>query len=373
MDKLFVNVADKNSAAYYIEHFTGDSDDHSMDDKIAFLQSETQIVTKHSIFDGKKITINANANSFIDKNGSTITLNISDTGELSLDMYTASKFLSTSVTGKGTTGQSGTKYVTYGSSIDTTISAYTGNNTTYSISHGTNNIILTGIKVSYDSTSAYIYGGETIIENGEVTYINNIGYIPRSYYVNSDINGSCKISNDLITTKSISINTNYIKGKLTNVATASQQYVDFYYHELGQDNLHSQSNICSSSISLTYDVTYAYCWGVTHISQEALPIIINGYSNVLPSPISIDSSDVEGKEMFAYVGMLKKFGKQGVTEEGALSEPKAFEFADNETFINSGGWLFVKYIDMYSCKDFAVYRTTNSNLGQKTWYIRPKE
>ena len=43
MDKLFVNVVDKNSAAYYIDHFTGDSTDHSMDNKIAFLPSESLI------------------------------------------------------------------------------------------------------------------------------------------------------------------------------------------------------------------------------------------------------------------------------------------------------------------------------------------
>lgn len=373
MDKLFVNVEDAASVSYYIEHFTGDSDDHSMDDKIAFLHTESQIATKHRIFGGKKVTVNPQANSFVDKNGNVITLNISENAELSFDMYTASSFGTCSINGKGTSGASGSKTVAYGSTINTSITAYTGNQTSYNINHGTTNIILTGVKVGYNSTYAYVYGGETTIEDNIVTYIDNIGYVTEANYVNSNISGTCVIPSELKSSKTTVIASDYITGTLSGTASATQQYAYFYYHELGKDNIYSTIKTCDSSISLTYNITYSYYYGTTPVAQETLQSLLNGTKSTIPSPVTIDSTDVEGRNIYAYIGVLKKFGKAGVTETGSMSQPMAFEFADNPSFISAGGWLFVQYLTLYSANDFAIYRSAEHNLGNKTWYIRAKE
>lgn len=212
------------------------------------------------------------------------------------------------------------------------------------IKHGSKEIALTGIATFINGQWRYVTGSYPTITNG---------IVQGASYENSDYTAIYELPYNM------KLQTATKQGAGT-ITIQSQTYrIDF--HQKGNSSINSMQ-VTSNPLTATATCDkYGIYYGTTLPTKSNIKG--KNLTNTLPSSVTIDMINGNG-----YIAIPKAFCNNVTDTIGET--PKSLIFSFDSNFSMTGGMLYEGELSVYGTNDYNIYKTTNSNLGQRTIYIK---
>ena len=302
---------------------------------------------------GAEVDVNSTYNSIV-VDGSKYTLSVDENGKLQITQYTASSwgscsFGSTTTSGaSNTTGELETAYTAH------TVTVTPANTISYAIDHGTEQVVLTGIKVG----SSYAFGGDVTIVDGVISGAD---------YVNANISSTYTLTGEFAQAATSDSSAAGDYSSLSTVtlasATSTAQNATLYYHEKGQASVSSK------------DVSVNSVTGFVRVTGMRAFYVNTGNTFSTASGKDITKSSLPTGNITVNFGSTETYGWMAFPAawltDGVM--PKFSEYTSGNAWKSDGGWIedntatFSDYANSVPT-DYRVFRTTNKLTG--TLYYR---